>query len=315
MSEPIAVLHDQLRASEQSVVHLLAARPDLTQPLPADLLDLAARSLSPASTLVAIATLDDELLLVASAMAADACDLLPQHLSGPEPVDELRSLGLIIGEKLSPQVLRALGSHPLGLPPRRPGDLDEETTRARLEHLNDDSRELLERLSAGNPVGSFRHGIPASGFLRDLVRTGLLVVIDDNHLLAPRPTVLMVRGGLLGPLLPTPPRLAVTTPPQALDKHALASLAAWLVDGGVHAEYPPRISALLADAVNADRWVRMVHAREDGSVQIDVVRVLLVAQGSAHTVRRAGRRLTVPLPRIVSLELLEPVVINGLAVD
>jgi len=68
---------------------------------------------------------------------------------------------------------------------------------------------------------------------------------------------------------------------------------------------------LLEQAAAEDRWVELRWANEDGTTSMAVVRVLMVGRGSVYLVRRADRRMTVPLKLIVSARLGDRVVIRG----
>lgn len=311
MPDFLRSLHAQLTTSSpERIATLLGLRPDLAEPLPSDLLDLAARSTSRRSTSSALAGFSDDELTLVAALAAGVVDLLDPALPVAEATERLTELALLVDQRLSPQVENILGPTPLGLAPASMDLLDASATTAALRGLDPDARVVLDRLAAGNPVGVFRDGIPTSGPVHRLLDLGLLLQTDPTHVLAPRATVLAVRGQVLVDGL-TPARVHAEVTASTLDDPTRTSMAEWLLAGGVSG------SMLLGtrhldEAVAQDRWVRLVHAHEDGSVGVDVVRVLVVAQGSAHTVRRAGKRLSVPVARIVSVELLEPVVIHDL---
>lgn len=68
---------------------------------------------------------------------------------------------------------------------------------------------------------------------------------------------------------------------------------------------------LLTRAAAEDRWVSLQWANGDGTTSAATVRVLMVGTGSVYLVRRADKRLTLPLKLIVSARLGEPVVIRG----
>lgn len=311
MPDFLRSLHAQLvRSSPEQIATLLGLRPDLAEPLPSDLLDLAARSTTPRSTASALADFSDQELTLVAALAAGVIDRLDPWLPTTDTTARLVDLALLVDGRLSPQVEHLLGPTPLGLAPASMDLLDGDATAALLSDLDPEAREILDRLAAGNPVGVFRDGVPRTGPVHRLLDLGLMVQTDPTHVLAPRATVLAVRGQVLVDGLTTD-QIQAQAQASTLDEFTRASMAQWLLRGGASGTNLQG-TRYLDDAVAQDRWVRLVHAHEDGSVGVDVVRILVVAHGSAHTVRRAGRRLSVPVARILSAELLDPVVIHDL---
>ncbi len=138
-------LADDLRSfDEQALVELLAARPDLTVPLPSDLTSLAARAAGRASLQRCLDGLDTAALQVLEVLA-----LLPEPATvgevsrlwgapAGEQLGRLRALALVWGGPRSLHLVRAvrdlLGPHPAGLGPPLREALDRRSPQ-RLERL------------------------------------------------------------------------------------------------------------------------------------------------------------------------------------
>ena len=88
----------------------------------------------------------------------------------------------------------------------------------------------------------------------------------------------------------------------------LDALAAWLLGEFGTGDW----RRVLDEAAADDHWARLAYVNDDGTLGLDVVRVLSIGQGAAHLVRRGGPRLNVPLARVVAAEGVAPVVINDL---
>ena len=249
-------LSDQLRAGGTgAVVALLRARPDLSYPVPADLIDLAARALSVGSTSWALAKLEASRLRVLAGLVA-----------GVEP-DEASQVGTAGTSEMT-----------------------------RTEELTGTAED------ADLPDGDST--IPVEELLAELASMALVIGSPP----APTPAVRKILARPGGASRPAPRRVAAgrAKSPEPLDDQTLASIAAWLVGDLAADDW----RGVLGQAAEQDLWVQLAHAREDGTLAIDLVRVLLIAHGSAYMVRRAGRRLNVPLNRVVAARLTEPVVIN-----
>lgn len=108
--------------------------------------------------------------------------------------------------------------------------------RALLETADDQAREVLASLAAGPPLGQVRDALRPILAAEDLspvrwlVAHGLLVPIDSGTVELPREVALVLRGERrLGPVSPTPPALAVTTPGKDQIDSAAALVAAEVV--------------------------------------------------------------------------------------
>lgn len=261
-------LSDQLRAGGTgAVVALLRARPDLSYPVPADLIDLAARALSVGSTSWALAKLDASRLRVLAGLVA-----------GVEP-DEASEVGTA-GTAEMTETARMAGTAEMTRTEEMPGAAEDSD------------------LPDGDST------IPVEELLAELASMALVIGSPP----APTPAVRKILARPDGASRPAPRRVAAgrTKAPEPLDDQTLASIAAWLVGDLAADDW----RGVLGQAAEQDLWVQLAHAREDGTLAIDLVRVLLIAHGSAYMVRRAGRRLNVPLNRVVAARLTEPVVIN-----
>lgn len=321
-------LAGQLRAGgAQAITELLRARPDLSYPVPADLIDLAARALSVSSTHRALAGLDASRLRVLSGLAAGVAETLLLDLTGEDELAtiyaELRGLMLVAGEPPRPTtaVRRILGPHPAGLAAVSPNPLSQQEIDQALHSLPQPEREILELLAwSPTPRANVEHAHRSVDLSSDSLSPvdrllGLFLrPVDDRTVELPREVALTVRGGRLYDIdagRPPLPDFGSGEELTALDEQTSASVAAWLLDELAADDW----RQVLEQAADHDLWVRLAHAREDGTLAIDVVRVLLIAHGSAYLVRRAGRRLNLPLNRVIAARLTEPVIIQDLASD
>ncbi len=320
------------------VTGLLRTRPDLARPIPRSLDDLVERSLTVASTTRALAGLAPRLLRVLMALAAELpTELLPVPADGDqdEALAHLTDRGLVWGDPphCSEAVRRLLGPYPAGLAPASTQPLTDDRVAAALQVLRAADRAVLDRLAWGPPIGAVADADrrvrlqDAESPIDRLLALGLLRPLDAGRVILPREVAIELRGGRVfdpesgRPDLPSfavqiedaahPTVQPVPSPahPEPSPAH-LDHLAAWLLgQGSTEVGWLTR----LRTAAEQDRWVFLSHANEDGTVWVDEVRVLTIAQGSAYLVRRAGRRFSVPLRRVVDVQVTEPVVINDLA--
>lgn len=283
-----------------ALTRFLQLRPDLTQPAPTSLADLGRRAQRPGSVRAALQRLDDASLRVLIGLAAqlDAADLATRAAGRlDEVMAELRELELVTGDppRAGATVRALLGRYPGGLAPASGQPLDPEMVTERLARLGDAERAVLERLAWGPPVGTLADA-------GRLIELGLLLPVGPDAVLLPREVALALRGDRV------PERPAEFTPPES-DIEPLEPEAAHALARRLLAPAPTGGRAVLTRAQSEDRWVELAYATEDGSTHHEVVRVLTIGHGSAYLVRRHGRRLTVPLKRVVQAKLGDPVVI------
>ncbi|MFN8147805.1 MAG: helicase C-terminal domain-containing protein [Candidatus Nanopelagicales bacterium] len=230
-------LADDLRArSDDDLAALLAARPDLVHPVPADLAALATRATTSASTARALDRLDTFVLQVVTALAAlpdpttydgllaglpevddatvrPAVELLRQRALAWGPDDELH---LVV------PVREALGPHPAGLGPAMAESrrgvkpyVDDPSLVARvLADAPDAAREALDRLVWGPPTGRVEGADrpvepeTARTPVEWLLARHLLEPVGSDTVVIPREVALALRGGVLvRDLAPQPPEL------------------------------------------------------------------------------------------------------------
>ncbi|GGL89003.1 helicase C-terminal domain-containing protein [Nakamurella endophytica] len=240
---------DWLRGrTDDALVALLRARPDLAVPAPSDLSVLARRLDSPPSVWRAMETLHRFRLQVLQAVlllggrdgSGTTADAVAAFVGAPATTDDVRSvltgletLGLVRGDdpaRLSPAVAAALGEFPAGLGP--PGRLSPAEVSTALAAATPEQRALLERLSHGQPRGQVGASGPAAARAAELVDTGLLLRGDSGTVLLPREVCLELRGAApLGEVHVDVPPAAPTTPGAATVDgtaagQALAALAA-----------------------------------------------------------------------------------------
>jgi len=266
--QPATSLTAWLRGrTDRQLTDLLRLRPDLALPAPPDISALAARITVRSSTQRAIDGLDTPALraLEHLVLAADAGGEVIDP--PPDEVAELFDRALIWGEPdrvhVVPTVREALGPYPAGL--GRPAaalvplvpDLtlapvlrslglaagsqpaagravaallaDPAWVAEQLSDLDDEERDIVERLAAGPPLGTVRPTRPTANGSADeerpdaptrLVRRGLLIPLDPQRVELPREVGLAVRAAAPnGRRAVDPPRIAVVErSPSALDR-------------------------------------------------------------------------------------------------
>ena len=202
-------LADDLRArSDDELVALLRARPDLARPAPSDVTTLAARATTRASIQRALDQLDLAHLqaLEAVVVAAPASPTAVAALLGC-PVGRARTLMGRLHELAlcwpGPESMRparpvaeVVGT-PAGLGPEVPQVPEGAALTSALEGLGPRARGLLEALTWGPPVGALSHGGAMAAAADTLVAAGLLTRVDDDHVELPRQVALALRGGRL----------------------------------------------------------------------------------------------------------------------
>ncbi|HEY5136177.1 MAG TPA: helicase C-terminal domain-containing protein [Candidatus Nanopelagicales bacterium] len=224
-ARPRSLAEDLRARSDEDLAALLAARPDLVHPVPADLGALAIRATTGPSTARALDRLDELTLAVVTALGAlpdgtRYADLLAgmpgvtsSHLR--PVVDRLRALALVWGEDdelhLVRPVREALGTYPAGLGPamaesRRgvaPYAADPRLVESVLAEAPDGAREALERLVWGPPIGRVEGAerpvdvASARTPIEWLLAHHLLEPTGSDTVVLPREIALALRGGAL----------------------------------------------------------------------------------------------------------------------
>ncbi|MBE9374046.1 helicase-associated domain-containing protein [Saccharopolyspora sp. HNM0983] len=213
----MADLADWLRGrSDEQLVALLRARPDLATPSPADTAVLATRAAVRSSVARACEDLDSFALSALEALVlldadtapvapADAADLLGEDVTEPQlrrTIDELRALALVWGEEelRIPQTAReVLPSFPAGLG-RPAAELTSDGARAALDAMDEAERELVGKLAGDSPLGRTKDAgkqVPldeAQNPVQRLLARGLLLRHDAENVELPRQLALAVRG-------------------------------------------------------------------------------------------------------------------------
>ena len=231
---PATSLADWLRSrSDDELATLLAARPDLATPPPANSTVLATRAGSAGSTARALEDLDtctlatvDALLLADADTQAVRSDAIAALLGvDPAPaLDRLRASAIAWGDddaiRLVPVARELVGPHPAGL-----GATVPELAGADLGALGEDERAVLDTLAAGPPIGRTRDAsstvslAQAATPIQRLLARGLLLRRDDQTVELPRELGLALRGGRsCSPDALREPALATTAPqPSTVD--------------------------------------------------------------------------------------------------
>jgi hypothetical protein len=259
-------LADDLRGrSDADLATLLAARPDLTRPRPADVTSLAARAATGASLTRAVDGLDAGALAVLEALvvagdpveldwAAELLGLTPEALEAP--LTGLWGRGLLWrgedGLHVPRAAAEALGPYVAGLAPAGPDGraglaragpdspdgraghagsepADRAAVAAAAQALataSEEHRTIVERLAWGPPVGTV--GSAAWGErLEPLLVAGLLQRRGPGEVILPRAAALALRGGRLHRAveLEPPPVPVRAVPTERVDAGAGAAAA------------------------------------------------------------------------------------------
>lgn len=238
-------LADELRAwDDVQLVGLLEARPDLATPPAADVTSLAARASTRASVHRALDRLETPALRTLEVLAAlpdattvkDAATALGRSVRDTsDQVADLRDLALLWGPDDELHVVRtvqdALGPFPAGLGPPLAQPLEVPIAEL-LDRAPAGSREVLERLAPGPPVGAVsradRHVDRTSANpLEWLLAHGLLAVADPGHVVLPLEVGLHLRAGTAVDVSASePPELRGTgRPPQLVGRSAGSAAA------------------------------------------------------------------------------------------
>ncbi|MDG4665641.1 helicase-associated domain-containing protein [Mycobacterium sp. 236(2023)] len=235
-------------SDDQQLITLLRLRPDLTQPPPGSIAALAARAAARQSVKAAtddldflhLAVLDALLAVHAETTAASFADLaaaLGERADGADvrvALDDLYARALVWGDVSGDGALRVAAEVASSLP-WYPGQatmenasLSADEVMSALKSVDDASRELLDKLLEGSPVGRTRDAMPGTPPDRPVPRllaAGLLRRIDDDTVILPRLVGQVMRGETPGPVSLSRPDPTVTTT-KASDVDAVAAGAA-----------------------------------------------------------------------------------------
>ena len=211
---------------DEKLVRLLELRPDLTQPPPGSIAALAARAQARQSVKAASGDLDFLALAVLDALLvlhADTAPVPPAKLTAllgdrvsadalSASLDALQERALVWGDAN----LRVVAESPAALPWHAGQATLEDSGRSaeeiagQLDGLDDDQRQLLDRLLSGSPVGRTRDAAPGTSpdrLVQRLLAAGLLRQVDDETVILPRVVGQVLRGEEPGPVSlvePTP---------------------------------------------------------------------------------------------------------------
>jgi hypothetical protein len=219
----MATFSEHLRGrSDEELARLLVRRPDLAHPSPATLASLAARATSRPSLERALAGVDAAVLQavesvvvlldgadpatgvrardVVAAVGADRA-----HATGVRAAlttaTDLALLHPVAGRATDPQlrpapgVAELLGASVAGLAAAGPADPDPAAVPDALDRAPAGGRAVLDALTWGPPVGVRPTAGPAAEAVTELLRLGLLVRVDDRHVLLPRTVARVLRDG------------------------------------------------------------------------------------------------------------------------
>ncbi len=153
MNRPAALRRELTDRGPSHLARLLALRPDLATPTPANLDDLVARSLSSASTAAALGSMDASQLQVVAGLVAGVDDALLEDAAAggvSGVLDVLDQLALVWDAELSPAVVRLFGPQPAGLAPESATPLPRRKSRAATADLTS-GPPVLDRM--GPPYG------------------------------------------------------------------------------------------------------------------------------------------------------------------
>jgi hypothetical protein len=209
-------LADDLRGrSDDELAALLRQRPDLTNPVPADVGTLAVRSSTSASVARALDLLDRFSLDVVDALcvlpdpttAADVAALVGADATSTELVlERLRLLALWWGGLGEMHLLRAvrdvIGPYPAGLGPAAPHVHAKDVITA-LDEAPEQAQDVIARLADEGPVGDVPDAMRAVTVasartpIEWLLARGLLVPVDESSVALVREVGLHLRGGLV----------------------------------------------------------------------------------------------------------------------
>jgi len=234
LTESIPSFAEELRArSDQSLLELFQARPDLISPVPSDISSLAARATSAPSLLRAVETLNQwqYQVLVAAIVASDPFtykEVIQLTLpSAAQALDHLYSLGLIYKSGSSFRVPRALrelvGDQPAGLGPRSISPFDLKA----LKKAPPGANELLERLTWGPARGNLNDAQAKGGPIEWLLENKFLLLIDSKTVALPLEVGLALRNGKVHrePIDSQPLLEGKKVKPESVERASLAAIS------------------------------------------------------------------------------------------
>jgi Helicase conserved C-terminal domain len=249
--------------SAEELTALLAARPDLLDPVPEDMAELASRSTTPASITRAVDELNSWLRTIAEALCAlpdptsvgDLAAMLGH--SGAKvaaAVQQLRGRGLLWGRDDRLHVVRpvreAFEPYPGGLAPPSARPMSDEQIDTALQASGPEARVVLERLLWA-PTGAVRHAdravtvTSASSPIERLLSRQLLRPLDSETVILPREVAWRLRGArFTAESVVTEPPMLTGRPrnPDLVDRAAAGAAFALLHDielVGQHLESVP----------------------------------------------------------------------------
>jgi Helicase conserved C-terminal domain len=207
-------LTEALRAmSAEELATFLELRPDLLNPIPDSIAELASRAASPESITRAMDEVSIWLRTVAEALAAlpdptsvaDLATMLGQGRSQvAAAVQQLRERGLLWGEDQQLHLIRAVrdafGPYPAGLAPPSARPMSSEQIDAALEACGAEARVVLERLR-WSPTGAVRYAdrtvtvASARSPIERLLAHQLLRPLDSETVIIPREVAWRLRAG------------------------------------------------------------------------------------------------------------------------
>jgi hypothetical protein len=195
---------DDLRTrSDDELAELFRLRPDLINPIPADLTTLASRATSAPSLIRVIESLNQWQLQVLEATslfedsftANEAVELTRKEAASV--ITELVTFGLLYKDGKKFRIPRAvrdiLGEYVAGLGPSIAQEIDFKA----LKKAPDGAVELLERLMWGPPRGEVGDIHKKGGVIEWLLKNRFLIPIDSKTVALPREVALHLRGGKL----------------------------------------------------------------------------------------------------------------------
>ena len=228
---------DALRArSDQEILRLFAARPDLLSPVPSDLSALAAR----ASSMTSIMRARDALnkfefdVLTAAATLADPFTQLEllritdKSAKAVLATLEERALVYADGEKFRlPSNVRALiGENPAGLGPHSVQKINFDL----LESAPQGALDVLNKMVWGPPRGQVADVKRANPTITWLLENKFLIAFDSQTLLLPREVAMHLRGGkVFKELQQSAPSVSgVARKQKAVDLAAIANISTFI---------------------------------------------------------------------------------------